>query len=249
MKPLVSIITPVYNSAEFITSVYDSIRCQTIKNWEWLVIDDASTDNSYAMLKSFAKNDERIKIIKNSVNSGAGASRNNGLNIARGKYIAFLDADDVWMQEKLEKQLKVMNDGADISFTPFCKRYLRNNSKKLLDLKAPKYLKYEQLLAKKATFGCSTVIIRAAILNGLRMSENRTGQDYLFWLNILRTGTSAVKLDDVLTVITVHPNSISYNKIKKALVQWKVYRNELKFTKLQSLFYFVSYAYHALVRP
>lgn len=132
MSELVSIITPSYNTVEFIKSTIDSVRSQSYTNWEMLVIDDCSTDDSATVIKDIIRNfnDERIKLFVNSKNSGAAVSRNKALALAKGKWIAFLDSDDLWKSDKLEKQITFMkNNGYHFSYTNYSE--IDENSKSL----------------------------------------------------------------------------------------------------------------------
>lgn len=117
---LVSIIIPVYNASRFLEETINSIQEQTYSNWEAIFIDDCSSDNSYDIIKQYQKNDKRIKVIKNKINNGVAISRNNGIDYAKGEYLCFLDADDKWHPEKLEKQINFMQElNCEFSFTGY----------------------------------------------------------------------------------------------------------------------------------
>lgn len=248
-QDLISIITATYNSAEFIEETYNSIKEQTHINWEWLVTDDCSTDNTVSLLKNMQAKDERIKIFNNDINSGAAVSRNNSLRKRSGKYIAFIDSDDIWMPDKLEKQIEFMGEGIDFSFTAF--QIVKEDSTltdKIIDSKKQAPLDYKDMLKKKATLGCSTVMLRAERFPNLQMPLLRTGQDYATWLMILKSGTKAYLLPDALTRYRIVSNSISRNKYKKAKRQWQIYRSVERLNLTYSIFCFVNYAIKAIVR-
>ncbi len=132
-EPLVSIITPVYNSEEFLSETIKSIQNQTYKNWRLLLVDDCSKDNSSEIIKSFRKEDARIKYIKLEKNSGAAVSRNVGIKNAEGRFIAFVDSDDLWDSRKLEIQIEYMlKENVGFSFTSY--RYMRQDGSKRIRL-------------------------------------------------------------------------------------------------------------------
>ena len=127
-----SIITPLYNGEEFIRDAVESVLAQTYENWELLVIDDGSSDNGYNIVKEYSDNDKRIKLLKNEKNSGVTKTRNKGIEASDGRYIAFLDSDDMWHREKLEKQLNFMNNkNAAISCTAYARVDRAGNEKKV----------------------------------------------------------------------------------------------------------------------
>ncbi|PHI34875.1 glycosyl transferase family 2 [Pseudoalteromonas sp. GCY] len=246
----VSIITATYNSQEYISKTYESIKKQTYKDWEWIVTDDCSSDDTYSILSSIADNDIRVKLFVNKVNSGAAIARNNSLDFASGEFVAFIDSDDLWEPEKLSMQLEFMQESnSDFSFTAY--QLISNDGAllgKTIDSSNSGSFNYFDMLKKRATLGCSTVIISKTLLNERRMPNIRTGQDYAFWLSIMKSGHSANILPVVLTKYRISNNSISRNKFKKALRQWEIYRGFEKLGVIKSLFYFVFYAFHAVFR-
>jgi len=250
MNVKVSIVTATYNSSSFIEDTYNSILNQCYKNWEWLVTDDASDDDTYDILMRISANDPRVKVFINKENSGAAVSRNKSLEHVDGDYIAFIDADDMWHNTKLTSQLKFMVDNAlDFTFTAY---KLVDESgcdlNKTVDSTNSGTFTYHDMLAKKATLGCSTVIISKVILGDSRMPLIRTGQDYAFWLLILKKGNVANIFSEVLTSYRINNNSISRNKFKKAIRQWQIYREFEKLSLIKSSFYFSFYALRAILR-
>ena len=250
MKPRFSIITATFNSEKFITDTYKSIRNQTITNWEWIVTDDNSSDNTRNILQSFSKEDSRIKLILNRKNLGAGPSRNRSIANSNGQFLAFLDSDDLWSPSKLEKQsLFMLHHNAGISIT--CENVISEDGSptgRVIDLYAPEIVNYFDLLSKRATFGCSSVMIDRSIIDSeIKMPSLRTGQDYVTWLRILKIGHNAVLLREPLTSYRIVPNSISRNKLKKAIRQWKIYRSVERICLISSIYYFVNYAIRAMI--
>jgi len=246
---LVSIITAAYNAESYLTDTYDSIKKQTLVDWEWLVTDDCSTDQTLSILNRIAEQDSRVKVFQNQVNSGAAVSRNKSLHHAKSKFIAFIDSDDLWLPDKLQKQIQFMEEGIDFSFTAY---ELVDAQGQRLDqqVDSGQYgaFGYADMLRKKATLGCSTVIIRRAAFAELTMPLIRTGQDYAFWLKLLKTGKSAHVLGDVCSQYRILPNSISRNKFKKAKRQWQIYREIENIAFIPSLINFGFYAWRAIFR-
>ncbi len=247
---LISIVTATFNSELTIEMTYNSIVSQTYSNWEWVITDDCSTDSTFSLLSELAKKDSRIRLYKNSCNSGAAVSRNNSLSNIYGEFIAFIDSDDIWLSTKLKKQLEFMeNNKLDFTFTAY---ELIDEQGNTLNQKVDTHLKgpinYKDMLHKKATLGCSTVMLRRNAFDDVYMPLLRTGQDYATWLKLLKTGQLAYALSDVFTQYRITPNSISRNKYKKAKRQWSIYREIEKLPILKSLKCFCFYAWRAVFR-
>ncbi|MEX2942230.1 glycosyltransferase family 2 protein [Serratia fonticola] len=247
---LVSIITPTYNSEKYVEHTYKSILSQTYQNWEWVVTDDCSNDGTYKKLLEIADKDTRVKIFKNNKNSGAAITRNNSIKNAQGRFIAFIDSDDLWLPRKLEKQIAFMNEHRiHFSFTAFkVMSEDGRSSGKLIDINKNGCFSYGDILRKKVTLGCSTVILRRDANMNISMPLIRTGQDYALWLSILKSGYLAHIYPETLTSYRIVANSISRNKYKKALRQWEIYRSIEKLSLIESAYYFVNYAFRAIFR-
>ncbi|PLW82080.1 glycosyl transferase family 2 [Kineobactrum sediminis] len=246
---LVSIITPTYNSSRFIKSTYESIVKQSYKNWEWLVTDDCSTDDTMSILSQLSAEDSRVRVFSLNINSGAAIARNNSLDHVRGDFAAFLDSDDLWLPGKLVRQLSFMGDTIDFSFTAYEQANVQGHPTGLkIDSKNKGSFNFQDMLKKRATLGCSTVILKSDLVSSLRMRDIRTGQDYAFWLDLLKMGHRAHLLPDVLTHYRIVPNSISRNKLKKAKRQWFIYRRVHNIPFPISVFYFINYAWRAVLK-
>jgi len=247
---MISIITPTYNSSKFLKYTYKSILAQTMSDWEWLVTDDCSNDNTWHIIWDFAKNDPRVKIMKNEFNSGAAVTRNKCLSRATGEFLAFIDADDIWVPEKIEKQVNYMErNNINFSFTAY--ELINENGKSLkkyIDINNTGAFSYDDMLRKKATLGCSTVMLRGNTFSDLTMPHIRTGQDYAFWLKLLKNGEKAYLLNEPLTKYRIVSNSISRNKFRKAMRQWQIYRNLEKLSFIEALECFLFYAVRAVLR-
>jgi len=246
---MVSIITPTYNSSKYIRDTYDAVRSQTVSDWEWLVTDDCSTDDTFDVLLEFARGDPRVKVSRNRDNSGAAATRNGSLARAVGDFIAFVDADDLWVADKLERQTRFMGDTVDFSFTAY--ELIDSNGvplNRFVDERNCGAFGYEDMLRKKATLGCSTVMLRKNAFDDISMPPIRTGQDYALWLKLLKTGKTAHLLNEPLTKYRIVPGSISRNKLKKAARQWQIYREIEKLDLIKSVECFFWYALRATFR-
>lgn len=240
--PLISIITPCYNAAQYIEETIMSICQQTVSDWELIIIDDASHDTSVEIIKKIIAKDKRIKLIEREKNEGAGYARNEGLRIARGRYIAFLDSDDVWLSDKLEKQINFMQK-YDYAFThtAFRRIYLKDfKVVKEIDVQVPQSSSYHQLL-KKNTIGCLTVMIDTQKTGPIQMVNMRRRQDYALWLELTRRGFSAHGLNEVLAKYRVRNDSISSNKFTVAKQNWRVYRETEGLSLPVSIWYFMHY--------
>ncbi|MBS0847954.1 glycosyltransferase [Citrobacter sp. JGM124] len=248
---LISIVTATYNSEKYIKNVYSSILNQTHEKWEWVVTDDNSTDGTVSLLNDIASKDSRVTIKINKENLGAAHSRNRCLKSINGEYVAFIDSDDLWYPNKLELQLLFMsNQNINFSFTSY--DIINNNGIKTgkeIDIKNKlSTYKYNDILKKRATLGCSTVMLRKSAIDDLTMPLLRTGQDYAFWLKILKSGEEAHLLKKILTSYRITPGSISRNKFKKAMRQWEIYRDLEGLDFYNSSVSFFHYAWRAIKR-
>ena len=245
---LVSIITPVYNASKFIEETIKSVQSQTYKEWEIILVDDCSTDNSYEIINKYSKNDERIKYIKLEKNSGAAVARNTAIANANGKYIAFLDSDDIWYDNKLEKQISFMKDkNIGFSFTSY---ELMSEDGELLNktINVPSKIDYNKYL-KNTIIGCLSVIIDKDKIGDFRMPNIRANQDMATWLYIMRDRNCvAYGLNECLAKYRLVNGSITNNKVKAAKSVWNVYRNIENLSLIKSSYVFVGYAINAVLK-
>lgn len=238
----VSIITPMYNAEQYIVDTIRSVQEQTFKNWEMLLIDDASTDQTINKISEFIEKDSRIKLIRQLENGGAGKARNKGLEKANGRYIAFLDSDDTWSPRKLELQLGFMTENnLAFSYTSYERVHIHDSGTKIVPVIAPETLSYSSLL-KNCVIGCLTVMIDTSVTGIVRMQDIRSRQDYALWLELVRNGHIPKGLNQVLAQYRVRNNSISSNKLKMAKQNWFVFRKIEKLPIYKSLWYFINYA-------
>ena len=242
---LVSIIMPNYNSAKFIKDTIDSVVAQTYQNWELIIVDDCSSDDSLEIIQQYE--DSRIRVIKNTVNSGAAISRNNAIEAANGRWIAFLDSDDLWEQNKLTTQLEFMIEKkCSFSFTHY---YFDKNDGDLREF-SPKKDEYDYNdILKHCYIACPTVIYDRSILGKVYMpTEAVKREDFGCWLRILKQNVNAHCLHKCLTTVKIHTDSVSYDKTKMIKYQWNVYRKVEKLSIVKSIFYMVHWAIKGVLK-
>jgi teichuronic acid biosynthesis glycosyltransferase TuaG len=249
---LVSIVIPVFNAASYIAETINSILCQSYDDWEVILVDDVSSDESVNIIRSFIEKDNRIKLITNLRNMGPGPSRNRAIDEAKGHFIAFLDADDTWYPDKLKLQVEFMNaKRIGFSYTAYhIVDHSGNDLRKIIDLASPQKVDYRAMLQKRSTLGCSTVMLNKKILgiDNIRMPCIRAAQDYALWLSILRQGHTAHILPEVLMRYRITKGSVSRNKLMKARMQWEVYRTYENLPFFDASWCFINYAIRAIIR-
>ena len=245
-KEKISIIVPMYNAEKFIGKTIESVLAQTYQNWEMLIMNDVSTDNSLAIVSVYAKKDERIKIVNTEKNVGVVKGRNFLIDLASGKYIAFLDADDYWHNEKLEKQIKFMKEkNASISCTEYTR--IKENEEKINDVIIKEEISYNDML-KNNYLGCLTVMYDAEKIGKRYFKELEKNEDYVLWLEIVKDVNTIYGLKENLAYYRVLDNSRSSNKVKTAKVRWEIYRKIEKLSLLKSIYYFLHYAIRAVLK-
>ncbi|MBC2577730.1 glycosyltransferase family 2 protein [Peptostreptococcus russellii] len=237
---LVSVIVPVYNAEDFMCETLDSILAQTYKSIEIICIDDMSKDSSRLIIEDYASKYENIRPILLEENGGVSNARNVGIANARGRYIAFLDSDDVWMPEKIEKQIKFMQENK-YAFTFTGYRFMDADSKLLNTVvHAKKELTYDKLLRQNA-ISCLTVVIDREYIEDIYMPKIHH-EDYAAWLRILKKGYKAYGLDEILAKYRTRQNSLSGNKLKAAGWTWNILRNEENLGLIKAIYCFCYYA-------
>lgn len=245
MKPTVSVIMPLYNSSEFMDESIGSVLNQSFPDLELILVDDCSSDDSLSRARSAAGKDRRVRVEALSENVGGGLSRNAGISVASGRYIAFLDSDDIWEKEKLAVQLSQMREkGAVFSYTDYAVFGAEGEKKTRT---TPERLNYWGLLRNTA-IGCSTVIYDAERIGKRYFPKIRKRQDFGLWLSILRDIDYAYRCGPALTRYRVRHGSVSSNKLVAATYTWKIYREVEGLSLLTSTYCFTSYAVFALLK-
>lgn len=220
-QELVSIIMPAYNAEKTLAQAVSSALSQTYDHFELLIIDDCSTDSTSALAHSFT--DSRIRVLTNSKNSGACHTRHNGAAQARGQWLAFLDSDDIWSPDKLEKQLKVQKErNADLIFTGSSFINADGSPKDWL-LHVPETIGYRKLL-KQNLISNSSVLVRREKYLECECLRDDLHEDFVCWLRLLKGGALACGIDEPLLIYRLSPTSKSGNKLKAAKMNWRAYR-------------------------
>ena len=239
----VSIITPVYNAEEFLKETYDSILAQTFTDWEWLVVDDGSKDNSLAILEEFAAADKRIQVFRNTYEKGPGGARNVGIENASGKYMTFLDSDDYWYPTFLEKSLSAMkNKSVGFVYASY-ERWDDDLKHKYDDFIVPEKLTYKQLL-RTCPISCLTAFIDIERLGKKHMSNRAKRQDYGLWLDYVKEIDYAYGIEEPLAKYRIRKNSVSAKKTTLIKHQFMIYYEQQNLNFFKSIFYTLSWAYH-----
>lgn len=242
----VSIVIPVYNAEKYITETVDSVLQQSYEDWELLLVEDGSADDTVKVISEFT--DERIRIILLPSNQGAARARNTGIKEATGRYIAFLDADDLWLPEKLEHQLqfqKELQAGFTFSGYEFGDETAHPTGKVV---RVPKELTYRQAL-RNTTIFTSTVIFDTNIIpkDSIEMPIIKS-EDTALWWKILRSGHTAYGLDENLVIYRRPTKSLSSNKLEAVRRIWNLYRKAEHLSVFKSIGCFIGWGIHAVWR-
>lgn len=245
MEPLVSIITPLYNSEKYIAETIESVLAQTYSNWEMIIVDDCSKDNGARIVEEYQKKDKRIKLYWNEINKGVSYTRNRAIDLSQGKYIAFLDSDDLWKKEKLEKQIKFMEqNNIVLSYTAYEK--MNEDGSKRGEIRVPEKLDYKELL-KNCLIGFLTAVYRKEELKEFKFINSKV-EDYIFWLSILKKIDYAYGINEALAAYRVLNNSRSSNKIDIVKFHWKIYRDVEKLNIFKVIYYYLIYIKRGIKR-
>ncbi|HUR87800.1 MAG TPA: glycosyltransferase family 2 protein [Ramlibacter sp.] len=241
---LVSVIVPAYKCGPYIARTIESVRSQTYPDWEMLIADDCSPDNTREVVVQWAQRDPRIQLIALEKNGGPAAARNAALARAQGRFVAFLDSDDMWLPAKLERCLAHAGaNRAALVYTGF-RRVTQDEGRTGDYITVPRTLTYRQLLGNTA-IATSTVLIDRAIAGDVHM-ERVYYDDFVCWLSILKRGHVAHGLDEDLMRYRVLAKSVSRNKVKSAREVWKIYREVEHLGVLPAGWHFSRYAFNAL---
>lgn len=243
--PDVTVVTPAFNAQRFIAATMASVMSQTLSSWEMLVVDDASTDATARIVEEYSQRDPRIRLIALPDNQGQGPARNVALAAARAPYVAFLDADDLWDPEKLERQVAFMRTGSHaFSYTAY--RVISEDGSLLGTLRHfPPSMGYREMLCEQP--GCLTVMLDRRALGPLRFPDYRRNQDGALWLALLRDGrVRAQGMAEVLASYRAVRGSVTAGKLKSAGAVWKVLREQEKLDLARATYYFGQYAVRGL---
>ncbi|MBB5224424.1 glycosyltransferase involved in cell wall biosynthesis [Amaricoccus macauensis] len=245
-RPAVSVVTPVWNAAATLAETVASVRAQSLANWEMLLVDDGSTDGSGALAARLAAEEPRIRVLTHATNLGAAAARNHAIREARGRWIAFLDADDLWRPEKLALQVDFMRTrGHPLTFTAY--RRIAADGRPLGIVHPPVSVTRAGLL-RGNVIGCLTAIYDTDFFGKAEMPLIARRQDYGLWLDLLRHVSHAHALPQVLADYRVHPGSLSAGKAGAARDTWRFYREHERLPRLAAAWYFAQYAVRGVAK-
>lgn len=239
-QPLVSVIMPAYNAGRFLEAAIRSVMAQTVTDWELLVLDDGSSDDTLSIAWRLAREDCRISVLPNEHNMGVAKTRNRGFDLCRGEYVALLDSDDVWLPHKLERQLRRMEQtGADLCYCSYA-IVDANGEKSRPDYLVPPQTDFDKLL-RENVIGCSTVVLSRKVIDNHRFETDFYHEDYVLWLKLLRSGFRAAGCTEPLVHWRLIENSRSFNKRKAAGNRWRIYRDYLQLPLGKSVLAFAAY--------
>lgn len=243
--PLVSVVMPAYNAEAYIKMAIGSVLSQTMPDLELLVVEDGSSDSTAQIVGEMAKSDERIRLIYNKQNMGTAKTRNRGMELSRGRYVALLDSDDLWHPTKLEKQLALMErEKVDLCYCSYA-MITENGQTMCDDFVVSPQVDLDSML-KKSEIGCSTVIMTRELADTYRFDRKFYHEDYALWLTMLRDGRRAAGVTEVLVDYRVRCSSRASNKLAGAKRRWVIYRELMELSVWRSGWYSVQYAVSGL---
>lgn len=247
MNALVSIITPTYNSAKFIAETIQSVQNQTYSNWEMIIVDDGSSDETKSVVKQIQETEPRIHFIEQIQNVGPAITRNMGIKNAKGKYLTFLDADDIWFADFIENSIKtIQNTGISFVFSS----YKRSNEQLEFvysDFIVPQKVTYTDIL-KTNSISCLTAFLDIERLGKKEMPIIHKRQDMGLWLKYLKEIPFAHGIQTPKAIYRIRKNSLSRKKSNLIKYQWQFYREVEKLSVFQSLYYLMHWAVRGFLK-
>lgn len=240
---LVSVITPMYNAQNWIEETIFSVQAQTYQEWEMIIMDDCSVDDSPEIVKKLQEKDKRIKYFRNEKNRGVATTRNRAIECATGRYIAFLDSDDRWFPNKLEMQIQTMQK-KDAAFCFSACEVIDQKGERVNVRQVPERVSYRELL-RGNVIPCLTVILDRKHIPEIMMPQI-PHEDYATWLKILKNGNVAYGVNEILASYREGGNTVSSDKLKAMRWTWAIYRDYLGLSLCKASFYFCCYVWNAL---
>ncbi len=246
-QPLVSVVMPAYNAQAFIEEAIASVAAQTVTDWELIVVDDGSQDQTCQIVEELAKKDPRIRLSVNEKNMGAAGTRNRGMDLSRGEYIALLDSDDYWYPQFLEKLLTcARSTQADIVYCSYA--LVDEEGKKVCnDFIVPEQTDFHSSMIRNV-ISCSTSLLAKSITKNHRFPVGIYHEDIALWFSLLRDGAVARGVPEVLAAYRQRENSKTANKLTSACRRWTIYRKHLQLPLIKSLALMIQYAYYGVIK-
>ena len=245
--PLVSVVMPAYNAAAFIEEAIDSVVKQTVQNWELIVIDDCSKDNTRDVVLAVAEKDSRVRLVCNEQNMGVAKTRNRGLEMCGGQYVALLDSDDYWKPTLLEKMIaRAEETTADIVYCSY-EMVDEQGEKVCNDFVVPPETSFEESIVR-SVITCSTVLMTSKLAKENRFPVNMYHEDIALWFQLLRDGAVARGVPEVLAAYRQRRNSRSADKLITACRRWSIYRKHLRLPFFRSIGVMIRYGYYGLLK-
>lgn len=224
VKPLASIITPAFNCIDYLADAVDSVRAQTRTDWEHIIVDDGSSDGTFDAIREHTARDPRTRILRNDLNLGPAVARNRGIEAARGRFIAFLDSDDLWLPTKLDQQINFMLDrGVALSYTNYTKISDKDGTP-VGHVVSPDLVNERDLL-RSNVIACSTAMYDTAVAGRVFMPLVRKRQDWGLWLRLARMGLGGANVGQTLVRYRVRSGSVSSNKMMAMVYTWRFFRD------------------------
>lgn len=247
MSNVVSIITPTYNSAKYIAETIQSVQSQTYQNWEWIIIDDGSSDETEKIVKAFIEKDKRIQFHKLEKNSGPAIARNIGIEKASGNFMTFLDADDIWFPTFIENSIATINQKAIPFVFSSYKRSNENLEFVYSDFIVPQKVTYTDIL-KSNSISCLTAFLDVKMLGKKYMPIIRKRQDMGLWLQYLKEIPFAYGIKEPQAIYRIRENSLSRKKSDLIKYQWQFYRQVEKLNVFQSIYFMLHWMYRGFMK-
>ncbi|BES66417.1 glycosyltransferase family 2 protein [Gottschalkiaceae bacterium SANA] len=243
-EKMFSVIVTAYNCEKYILETLESIDAQSFNDYQVIIIEDCSLDSTPDLIKEYIAGKEAWKMYKNERNRGVGYSRNRAFSLASGRFVAILDSDDVWLENKLDQQYQVLKDGdIDLCYSSYA--YIDADSNDLhFTYRTKSQVTYQSLL-KENYIGCSTAVISNQIAKTNKMKENMLNEDFFFWLQVLKQGYVGKGILQPLVKYRIHDKGRSYNKFKAAYNRYFIYRQNEELSLACRIFYFINYAFRA----
>ncbi len=245
--PAVSVIIPAYNAAKTVEDTINSVLNQTFDDFELIVIDDGSTDNTVEIINRLANTDNRIRVYRNGKNCGVSYSRNFGVENANSDWIAFIDSDDIWTEDKLQKQLKFIEENPEAELTYTASGFMSHDGYRYnYVMGAPKKIDYETVL-NSCLISCSAVMVKKELMENYKMPDDSMSEDYATWLMMLKDIDYAYGLDEPLLTYRLQEKSRSSNRVKAFGMHYKALRF-VGYNPIVALFYTVKYVFYSVLK-